>query len=150
MDTKKPQNIDEYKKWLKEKHGFEISDRTKTHYESVTSIIKQNLEKSDFWSQLTENLKEYNEEYLVKTEYSLLTPVFKPELDLKSFDSFLLKTFRKNILENKRWPDEPEAEWILPNNWFTKINDIIRTLFVVKYLDLNRIRCATYTSSNAR
>lgn len=135
MDTKKPQNIDEYKKWLKEKHGFEISDRTKTHYESVTGRIKPNLEESDFWSQLTKNLKEYNEEYLVKTGYPLLTPVFKPELDLKSFDSFLLKTFRKNILENKRWPDEPEGEWILPNNWFTKINDIIRTLFVVKYLD---------------
>ena len=135
MDTKKPQNIDEYKKWLKEKHGFEISDRTQTYYESVTGRIKQNLEKSDFWIQLTENLKKYDEVYLVKTGYSLLIPEFKPMIYIKPFDSFLLKTFRKNILENKRWPDEPEGEWILPDSWHTKVNDIIRTLFVVKYLD---------------
>ncbi|NQE46709.1 hypothetical protein C5S31_11875 [ANME-1 cluster archaeon GoMg2] len=135
MDTKKPQNIDEYKKWLKEKHEFEISDRTQTYYESVTGRIKHNLEKSDFWIQLTENLKKYDEDYLVKTGYSLLIPEFKPKIYIKSFDSFLLKTFRKNILENKRWPDEPEGEWILPDSWCTKVNDIIRTLFVVKYLD---------------
>lgn len=135
MNNKKPQNIDEYKKWLNEKHGIEISDRTQTYYESVTSKIKRDLEESDFWIQLAKNLREYDGEYLVKTGYPLLIPAFKAELYIKPFDSFLLKTFRKNILENKRWPDEPQGGWIFPNNWYTKINDIIRTLLIVKYLD---------------
>ena len=135
MTNKKPKDINEYKKWLKEKHGFEISDRTQTYYESVTSKIKLDLEKSDFWIQLTKNLREYDSEYLAKTGYHLLTPIRKPELYIKPFDSFLLKTFRKNILENKLWPDEPEGSWILPNNWHSRINDIARTLFEVKYLD---------------
>jgi hypothetical protein len=135
MCNKKPKDLDGYKKWLEKKHGVEITNRTKIHYESVTSRIKENFEKSDFWIQLTNNLKEFDSEYRLKTGYPLLNSEFKPKLYIKPFDSFLLKTFRKNILENKEWPDEPERGWILPDNWYTKINDIIRTLFVVKYLD---------------
>ncbi|MBU4374371.1 MAG: hypothetical protein KJ714_08055 [Euryarchaeota archaeon] len=131
----KPKNIEEYKKWLKEQHKIEISDRTQTYYNSVTSKIKSDFEKSEFWSQLTKNLKEYNDKYLVKSGYQLLIPNFTPELIIKSFDSFLLKTFRKNIIENNNWPESPENGWILPTNWYSQINDIIRTLIVVKYLD---------------
>src|SRR4030042_761655 len=122
MNSKKPQNIGEYKKWLKDEHGIEISDRAQTHYDSVTSKIGRDLEKSDFWMQLTENVREYDGEYyLEKKAYHLLTSESMPELLIKPFDSFVLKTFRKNILENKRWPDDPEDGWILPNNWYTKI-----------------------------
>jgi len=135
MNNKMPENIDDYKKWLKKEHGIESLDRTRTYYESVTSKTKKDFEKSDFWVQLTENLKEYDDEYLVKTGYPLLRPKSKPELYIKPFDSFLLKTFRKNFLENKNRPNEPEGGWILPSNWYSRINDIIRTLFVVKYLD---------------
>ena len=135
MNSKKPKDINEYKKWLKDKHKIEITDQTQRYYESVTNKIKLDFEKSDFWNQLNENLREYNGEYLGRTGYHLFIPGLKPELDLKPFDSFLLKTFRKNILENKRWCDEPEDGWVLPNNWYSRINDIIRTLFEVKYLD---------------
>ena len=145
MENKTPKNIDEYKKWLKEEHDIEISDRIQKRYESVTNTIKLNFEKSDLWVQLTENLTEYNDEYLIITEYPLLIPRFKPELNIKLFDSFLLKTFRKNIIDNKRWPDKPENGWIFPNNWYSRINDIIRTLLVVKYIDgvefmINKVR----------
>jgi len=132
---KKPKYPNEYKEWLKKEHKVEISDRTRTYYESVTSKIKTDFGKSDFWTQLTENLREFDSEYRLKTGYPLLAPGFKPGLYIKPFDSFLLKTFKKNILENKNWSNEPEGGWILPRNWYSKINDIIRTLFVVKYLD---------------
>lgn len=135
MTNKKPKNIDEYKKWLKESYGFKISDSTQTYFDSVTSRIKLDFDKSYFWIQLTKNLKEYDGEYLAENGYHLLTSFSKPELHVKSFDSFLLKTFRKNVLENKLWPNEPEGSWILPNNWYSRINDIVRTLFEVKYLD---------------
>jgi len=135
MNNEKPQNIDEYKNWLKEEHKSEISDRTKIYYESVTSKIKQAFEGSEFWIKLIGNLRDYDDEYLMRNGYNLLMEGFKPELNIKPFDTFLLKTFRKNVLKNKHWPDPPETEWILPKNWFSKINDIIRTLFVVKYLD---------------
>lgn len=136
MNNEKP-DIDGYKKWLKEEHGFEISDHER-NYESVTNRIKSDFEKSNFWIELTKKLREYNDEYLLKRGYPLLIylkPKLDIKLDIKSFDSFLLKTYRKNILENKSWPNELKGGWILPKNWYSKINDIIRTMFVVKYLD---------------
>jgi len=132
---KKPEDIDEYKKWLKEKHNCEITERTRTYYDSVASAMKRSCEKSFFWTQITENLRRYDQEYQLDKKYPLLIPNFEPELTTKSFGSFLLKTFRKNIIDNERYPDEPNEGWILPSNWFSRINDILRTLFVVKYLD---------------
>ena len=35
----------------------------------------------------------------------------------------------------KNWPEPPSEGWLLPENWLTKINDIVRSLLVVKYLD---------------
>jgi len=135
MDTGKPQDIPKYKEWLKEKHNIEISDRTETRYDSVTGKVKLNLKSSELWMKLTENLKVYDDEYKLQNGYPLLISIDKPIIFIKPFESFLLKTFRKNILQNKKWPNEPNGGWILPDNWFIEINDIIRTLFVVKYLD---------------
>lgn len=131
----KPRNIDEYKSWLKDKHGIEISDRVKTRYDAVSNTIKRDYEKSDFWIKIVDSLAEYDQDYRMKKGYNLFLGNAKPELDIKTFDSFLLKTFRKNVLNNKNFPDEPQTGWILPDNWFSQIDDIVRTLFVVKYLD---------------
>jgi DNA-binding transcriptional MerR regulator len=135
MSKEKPKDITEYMKWLKEEHKVEILDRTKTHYETVTRKIKTDFEKSTFWNHIVENLKEWEGEYQIQKGYLLLAPNFGPTLDTKPFDSFLIKTFRKNVRENKRWPNDPEDGWIFPNNWYYRINDIIRTLLVVKYID---------------
>lgn len=135
MDIKKPQNTDEFKEWLKEKHKIEISNRTETRYKSVTDKIKLDFEKSEFWLQLNKNLRLFEDEYKLEKGYPLLMPKFEPKILIKPFESFLLKIFRKNVLNNKNWPNEPNDGWIFPNNWFTLINDIIRTLVVVKYLD---------------
>jgi hypothetical protein len=59
----------------------------------------------------------------------------EPNIYIKPFDSFLLKTYRKNILDNKNWPQEPQGGWTLPANWYSKIHDVIRTSIAVKYLD---------------
>jgi len=124
-----------YRSWLKSAHNEVIDDRYETYYDHVTSKVKADFEKSDFWVQLCRNLGNYDQEYQVKNGYPLLIPNFRPELLSKSFESFLIKTYRKNILENKAWPAELDGGWILPTNWFSRINDIVRTLFVVKYLD---------------
>jgi hypothetical protein len=74
--------------------------------------------------------------WLPPNGYSLLSDQNKNLLlNIKTYESFLLKTFRKNVLENSKWPDPPEEGWCLPNNWFVLIKDIVRTTIVVKYLD---------------
>ena len=126
---------DKYVKWLDEKK-VEISEKTKNQYLSVRDSIKKQFEKSPLWVELSKKLGDFHYEYKAhKNGYNLLMSLELPELDEKKYDSFFLKTFRKNILQNNNPFEEPDDGWIFPDNWYTKINDIVRTCFVVKYLD---------------
>ena len=129
-----PNNIEEYKRWLHNEHKAQLG-RAKSHYDAVVRKIHADVEASDAWVALNGNLETMHQEYLVKTGYPLLVDVTRLQLLDKSFDSFLVKTFRKNVLKNRKWPNSPTEGWLLPENWFTRINDIVRTLLVVKYLD---------------
>jgi hypothetical protein len=135
MTSSKPVTIDEYKKWLKEKHGLNISVKEQRYYDSVTARLKADFEKSEIWVKLGKSFAEYNDIYRLKTGYPLMRDNQALSLLVKPFDSFILKTYRKNILDNKNWPNEPANGWILPKNWFSRINDVVRTLIEVKYLD---------------
>ena len=103
----------------------------------MAAKLKDAFAKSRFWVQLTGSFREFDDEYLLASKgYHLLT--FReqvPELLTKPYDSFVLKTYRKNVVENKLWPEEPQRGWLLPSNWYSRINDIVRTLVPVKYLD---------------
>lgn len=142
LSPNKPATIDEYRQWLHDEHDITISRRTEVHYHAVVDRIKTEFEDSAFWQQFKENrkLRDFNEAYqLEHNNYPLTAQTPPPEVLKKPFDSFLLKTFRKNVLDNTLWPDPPNVggttAWVLPQNWFEKINDIVRTCFVVKYLD---------------
>ena len=135
MTITKPADIEEYRKWLKTKHNLEISHKEQRYYDTVTANLKVNFEKSVFWVSLVNNFAEFNDEYLLRTGFQLMRDTKAPDILVKPFDSFLLKTYRKNILDNKNWPNEPANGWILPSNWLSRINDVVRTLIEVKYLD---------------
>jgi hypothetical protein len=136
-DAEKPL-FEQYEKWLKDSLGIEISNGVKTQYEYITERIKIDFEKKSlFWISLMENLINIHENYKINTNgYNLFNdPSKKPEFNTKPFDSFLLKTYRKNILENDNFPKEPNGGWITPKNWMSRTNDLVRTRFVVKYID---------------
>ena len=135
MPVDKPENIKEYKDWLKAEHQVEITSRIQTYYERVTEKMLKDVENSAFWIELREHLSDVKGKYLLSTGYGLFVEKNIPQLKVKPFDSFLLKTFRRNVLENVNWPEEPEGGYLLPDNWFVRIKDIVRTVFVVKYLD---------------
>lgn len=103
----KPKDVDEYKKWLYKVHNIKITNGTETYYNSVTSAMRKDFENSDLWSEITKEYNNYNDEYLIKTGYPLFMPSFKPILYIKPYQSFLLKTYRKNILDNDNWPNAP-------------------------------------------
>jgi len=134
MSDNKPKDVDQYKCWLQEEHGVQPVEISCTYYESVTAKAKNAFETSPFWTAFTAGLKEFNDEYYLATGYQLFVTM-EPRLYVKSHDSFLLKTYRKNVIENAQWPSYPEGGWLLPENWYSRINDILRALFAVKYLD---------------
>ncbi|MGC1955833.1 MAG: hypothetical protein WA970_25345, partial [Gammaproteobacteria bacterium] len=79
----RPENIDDYKTWLRKNHDIEISDRTKNYYDSVTNKLLECVENSDFWLRINKDLPSCNDQYLLNTSYHLLIPNFKPELVVK-------------------------------------------------------------------
>ncbi len=60
-----------------------------------------------------------------------------PDLQLKHkpYDSSIDKSFRTNVLWNKRFPSAPKQDWITPVNVYSRLNDLIRTRFVCKFID---------------
>lgn len=118
---------------------MENLDEHRINYETVANQMKAAFQRSSFWSELSrQKLKDFDEDYrLAYPDYPLLMTAAAPQLQTKSFESFLGKTFRINVLHNKNWPKEPiwlnQKTWILPRNWFSRINDVVRACVVVKY-----------------
>lgn len=136
----KPKNQIEYEKWLKSYLDISVNSKMKTRYNTVSNKILADFRSSSIWQDLNSNLTNINAEYLSSTGYQLFIDKFKPKLVTKPFKSFLEKSFRKNILFNKNWvidndPKPPNGGWVTPDNWYEKTNDILRTCFIVKYLD---------------
>jgi len=135
-DEDAPANIDAYKMWASQKFGKILDDKIQNHYDSVTLQIEDQFENSAFWINFTKNFKNYNDTYLLHSEgYDLFIDLNKPKLYRKSYESFIEKTFRKNVLDNDQFPKERKDGWITPDNWFSRVHDILRTQIIVKYLD---------------
>jgi hypothetical protein len=131
-----PKSISDYTKWLRDARQIEITPATKTHYRSVVLQFRDDFERSTFWTRLITDLPEHDAEYQMRTSYPLLMNSQQgPTISTKEFDAFFLKTFRKNVLTNNNWPDPPPGGWLLPDDWFQQVNDLVRTNLVVKYLD---------------
>ncbi|MDD4924655.1 MAG: hypothetical protein PHF74_07500 [Dehalococcoidales bacterium] len=134
--TDKP-TYNDYKVWLLKECGVAITEDTHYLYDDNIKAIKAQLENSPFWKELCNNLKAYNQACYSDYGYNLFNTLNIPEIKDKEFSSFLEKTYRLNILRNDNYP-KPHVlykEWIVPSNWFEKVNDCIRTTFIVTYLD---------------
>lgn len=135
MDVKKPSTISEYKKWFEKEKEIIISSKTQSYFDAVVRKAASDFENHDFWKRVADLANDLNQKYYMETGYYLFLKTELPTINTKSFDSFFLKTYRENVLNNDNWPEPPYNGWILPGDWFSIINDIVRTSFVVKYLD---------------
>lgn len=129
-----PSNFEEFKKWFEKFSSIKI-ERYRRYYDNATRLLKENFTKSQFWSALSNKLPDINDTYLQQKKFTLISKTETPDIDIKSLDSLLDKVYRKNVLNNQNFPKPPEGGWITPENWFTNINDILRTTIEVKYID---------------
>lgn len=133
----RPEDRTSYLRWLRESFDVDVNERLEARYDAVVNKVKRDFEGAPFWKQIETELKDYDSEYRLQAQnYPLfLASDEAPVLVTKSFDSYLLKTYRRNVAENGAWPDPPKAGWILPDEGFSRLSDLVRTSFVVKYLD---------------
>ena len=131
---KKPENINDFKIWFSKKFDYDPK-LYQNYYNVAADRLRDSFVKSSFWEAVKRQFSNINDEYRKLKGYQLLTTNEAPDIYIKSLDSLLIKAFRKNILNNEQYPEEPNGGWITPENWFTSINDILRTTIIVKYLD---------------
>jgi ppGpp synthetase/RelA/SpoT-type nucleotidyltranferase len=108
--------------------------RMREYYENTAKHLNRQFTESHFWISLRGRLLNLDQRYLVDNDEYLLAlgnnsiqdPTTKP------WESLLAKTYRKNV---HQYPGEYPHGWITPNTWFQRINDILRTTILVRYLD---------------
>lgn len=126
-------SLQSYGDWLNNMHGVKL-DVQRANYDVVAAIVEREVTSSKFWTDLLALLAEANDEYKIQKGDDLLDSYTVP-LHRKNFDSFLNKTYRKNVLQNNLFPAPPNGGWILPPAWYSSVNDIVRTTISVRYLD---------------
>ncbi|MCK5827176.1 hypothetical protein KAH43_01525 [Candidatus Bipolaricaulota bacterium] len=123
-----------YLQWLVDIAEVDARYIAEARYDSVVAKMRSDISGSSLWSDLTAGLPELSAKYLLETGYPLLTSK-EHELLQKPFDSFLHKSYRKNVLLNSSWDEPPLEGWITPLNWWERTKDVVRTQITVKYLD---------------
>ena len=130
----RPTTFVDYERWLDQTHNVKLSPAIQSRYITVAERIQRQFEASTYWQRILETLPQIADDYRRAERYRLFAEDVRP-FDIKPFQSFLLKTYRRNALQNRDWPSPPPEGWIVPDAWFEQVRDIVRTLFVVKYLD---------------
>ncbi len=126
-----PSSMDEYNDWLAAKYNYDLS-KAQIEYKTFSSTLLTTFNQSPFWQKISSKLNEFHDEYNIKTKYDLFTKLDKPDLLVKTFDSFINKTYRQRFVKKNIHENDDAFK---PENWYSAIDDIVRTLFVVKYLD---------------
>jgi hypothetical protein len=127
-------NYEDYPVWLRQNHDVVLSRATENHYTAVVQQVRAGFDRCPLWLDIISGLPNLDDGYLIRRKTPLLLSHF-PSISLKSYDSFIRKTYRKNIILNHNFPGAPADGWMLPPDWFSLINDIVRTRLVVRYLD---------------
>jgi hypothetical protein len=135
MSADRPANIPEYERWLQREVGYNRG-ASESYYATVAPELLRAFEASQLWRALLNRMAAFNAEYSDRHGYPLfMNTTSVPELKTKPFKTFLEKTFRENARLSRGWEREPPHGWILPNKYDARINDVVRTTVVVKYLD---------------
>jgi ppGpp synthetase/RelA/SpoT-type nucleotidyltranferase len=132
--TERPDFGTPYETWLAEQHGVTNLSAHRNHYQIVSKEASESFTTSNFWKNVLLALPNIDATYLIAHKYPLIVD-FNPAILIKSWDSFFVKTYRRNILTNILFPEAPDGGWYLPSNWYVRIHDIVRTTIIVKYLD---------------
>jgi hypothetical protein len=122
-----------YAAWLLREHNVNVR-KQEAYYNLLGPSLKDSFERSSLWQAILKSIDTINDDYKRQTGEDLFA-TRAPNIVVKPFGSFLSKTYRKNIKNNERFPSQPEGGWLLPPDWYSGIPDLVRTTFVVRYLD---------------
>lgn len=126
----------EYPAWMRDTLNIDIeAPQIKSTYEMMSLAALSTVEEHPFTINISTYLKSIADQYEKKTKTELLLGDPNFQLERKSFQSVVNKSYRYNISWNRRWPEAPEKGWCVPPVWFCDFDDIVRTTIICKYAD---------------
>ena len=136
----KPKNIDEYLEWAASALGCDFkAESNKNRYNSNLTNFVNDLNSNVFYTNLLEKLLDWEKEYSEVHSTSLFMHPPDAKIHQKSYESFINKSFRINVLWNKRFPNEPKNGWINIDSLYSLINDLVRTQLVCKFWTIQEL-----------
>lgn len=135
----KPSDPETYGRFIEDITGRKLA-LLMDYYENATSLIRTDFCKSGFYRDLKNELNSLNDKYLIENNYRLLDLGLCLVMKIKKFDDMLDKCFRRDILNNREWDTDSSLwfdryDWAHPLNCFEKLNDVLRTRILLRYLD---------------
>lgn len=128
--------LTEYLSWLEEVWGGDNRELRPGRFMHQQADLRREFEASPYWRSIDHDIAGWSEDYARRTGHRLFAgDAATGTLSLKPWESFLNKTWRVNVKNNVNWPSEPPGGWILPDTWFERFWDVIRTRLTVRYLD---------------
>jgi ppGpp synthetase/RelA/SpoT-type nucleotidyltranferase len=135
MPTQRRPTEPEYVNWAKTTLGINFHDeQLANRYKMNLASAKQFIQESIAWSELQKLLAQEQVTYSARHGTPLYT-VESFDLHRKSFESFVNKTFRLNVVWNKNWPEPPRTGWIVEANLYNIVDDHLRMTIACTYLD---------------
>jgi ppGpp synthetase/RelA/SpoT-type nucleotidyltranferase len=136
VEDGKPEVGAEYLDWLDRVWRGDTRELREGRFLHQQGDLRQAFAASPYWREVARRLYDWSTDYRTETDALLFqgAPAV-PKLANKPWQSFLSRTWRENVHRNDNWPDPPPGGWWLPDNWFERAWDIVRTRFVVRYMD---------------
>jgi ppGpp synthetase/RelA/SpoT-type nucleotidyltranferase len=126
---------EEWIDWAKTTLNHDFTGAAERMYKQNAIVALSAVQNHAFFRGIDEFLADCEAKYESETGADLLMGGESIKLEQKSYNSAVNKAYRYNYVQNRKFPKEPNDGWQTPDNWFTKLNDIIRGTIVCKYID---------------
>lgn len=114
---------------------IDLFGKIKTYFEQNLIVADNQVQVHPFFVGIEDFLQQCDEDYFEEHNADLRMSKQAVTLFKKPYESLVSKTYRHNIVENLNLPSEPSNGWLFPEECFQKVNDLIRTTVVCKYVD---------------
>ncbi|GAB1053563.1 MAG: hypothetical protein Sw1PiTSA_41010 [Shewanella algae] len=132
----KPEGVDEYIKWATENVGSQFGEQPlESLYETNMNNVFNGVSQHPFFVGFSNKARAWESDYKELTNSDLFTDSNEPKLLVKPYTSVVEKTYRQNILWNKKYPNEPSGGWYSHSNIYSRLNDLVRGSMVCRFID---------------
>lgn len=129
--------LGQYAEWAKQHIGFDPTDVQFTRrYTANTAGLRTSVEQSDAWNKVSATFSELSKRYRTENGVFLFTDdAWEPALLIKPVTSVIEKMYRVNVVRNNQFPDAPADGWLVEDNLFARMDDLVRCRVVCRYMD---------------